>query len=100
MANKNLQEKTKIELSKKSSDGVERGDGGGGGRQVELAKLFYCFFTPGYLGRGEGAAVSFPNELNVMNEVESWKTHRGAASNSRRHEASRGKGEGRRKKKR
>lgn len=28
--------------------------------------------------------MSFPNELNVMNEVESWKTHRSAASNSTR----------------
>lgn len=44
-------------------------------------------------GGGEGAAVSFPNELNVMNEVESWKTHRSAASNSMRDEASRRKGD-------
>lgn len=36
--------------------------------------------------------MSFPNELNVMNEVESWKTHRSAASNSMRDEASRGEG--------
>lgn len=44
-------------------------------------------------GGREGAAVRFPNELNVMNEVESWKTHRFAASNSMRDEASRGKGD-------
>lgn len=87
-------------MRKKSSDGATRGRGRKKGckcarasQTVLLVFLHLAKRCEWEEGGGEGAAVSFPNELNVMNEVESWKTHSSAASNSMRDEASRGKGD-------